>query len=275
MKLRILPDLDQGSPEWLEQRLGIVTASVIGQLVTVGAPGAIEYACPDCDSAASSPCVSRARKVAAPIKSMHDGRLAVAAESRKDAPPVIEVADNETSNGLTARLVAERITGWSEPNFVSDDMWRGIEDEPRARDLYSERYAPVTECGFMLLEDVDWTLGYSPDGLVGDDGLIEVKSRRPKKHLQTILSGQVPGENMAQLQAGLLVSGRSWIDYVSYCGGMPMWVRRVEPDDGWQQAITAAVTAFEQCAASMADSYRRAIDGLPETERVTELDIVI
>jgi hypothetical protein len=272
---RILADLDQGTPEWFEQRCGIVTASVVGRLLTVGAPGALDYACPDCDSAASSPCVSRARKIAAPIKSMHDGRVAVAVERKKDALPVIEVADNQTSEELTALLVAERITGWSEPSFVSDDMMRGIEDEPRARDLYSERYAPVVECGFMKLEGDGWKLGYSPDGLVGDDGLIEVKSRRPRKQLQTILSGQVPVENMAQLQAGLLVSGRSWIDYVSYCGGMPMWVRRVEPDERWQKAITDAVTTFEENAALMVDNYRRAVDGLPETERVTELDIVI
>ena len=63
----------------------------------------------------------------------------------------------------------------------------------------------------MVRTEPGWKLGYSPDGLVGDDGLIEVKSRRAKKQLQTILSGQVPAENMPQLQAGLLVSGRSWI----------------------------------------------------------------
>jgi hypothetical protein len=82
----------------------------------------------------------------------------------------------------------------------------------------------------MVRDDWGFSLGYSPDGLVGDDGLIEVKCRRQKKHLQTILADEVPPENMAQLQCGLLVSGREWIDYVSYCGGMPMYVKRVYPD---------------------------------------------
>jgi hypothetical protein len=120
-------------------------------------------------------------------------------------------------------------------------MLRGIEDEPRAVEVYSEHFAPVTTVGFMVRDDWGFSIGYSPDGLVGDDGLIEVKSRRAKKHLTTILADEVPVENMAQLQCGLLVSGREWIDYVSYCGGMPLYVKRVEPDQRWFDAITAAV----------------------------------
>jgi hypothetical protein len=189
--------------------------------------------------------------------------------------PTVRVASNDTSRGLTAQLVAERITGYTDPTYVSDDMLRGHEDEPRARDLYSEHFAPVTEVGFMVREEKDWKLGYSPDGLVGDDGLIEIKSRRSKKQLQTILEGQVPAENMAQLQAGLLVSGRDWIDYVSYSGGMPLWVKRVGPDQRWFDVITAAVIAFEEAAAEMVAAYESATAGLPMTERVIEMEMVI
>src|SRR5690606_36899576 len=120
----------------------------------------------------------------------------------------IKPAANDTSRALTALLVAERITGWSDPVYVSDDMMRGTLDEPVARDLYSKHYAPVVECGFMVRYEDGWRLGYSPDGLVGDDGLIEVKSRRAKAQLVTILADEVPASNMAQIQAGLLVSGR-------------------------------------------------------------------
>jgi len=103
---------------------------------------------------------------------------------------------------------------------------------------------------------------------VADDGLIEVKSRAPKKHLATILADEVPAENMAQLQCGLLVSGREWCDYLSYCGGMPMWRKRVHPDPAWFGAIIAAATNFEAAVADITDTYREAVAGLPATERI-------
>jgi hypothetical protein len=214
-----LPDLIQGSDEWLEQRRGMVTASVVGQLVT---------------------------------------------------PTTIKPAKNDHSRALTAQLVAERVTGWTDPVYVSDAMLRGTEDEPRAVEVYSDHYAPVTTTGFMVRREPTWTLGYSPDGLVGDDGLIEVKSRASKKQLTTILSGEVPAENMAQLQAGLLVSGRSWCDYVSFCGGMPMYRIRVYPDQRWFDAIVTAVEQFENTAAEMVATYEAAIAGLPMTERAPD-----
>lgn len=216
MTLHILDDIEQGTEQWHDARRGIVTASVVGKLIT---------------------------------------------------PATINVANNDISRALVWQLTAERITGWTEDVYVSADMWRGTMDEPRAVDHYSEHHAPVTRVGFMRLEEPWGTLGYSPDGLVGDDGLIECKSRAPKKHLQTILSNTVPAENMAQIQAGLLVSGRAWCDYVSYCGGMPMWVIRVTPEPRWHDAIILAVEAFEQAAHRMTREYEQAVNGLPTTER--------
>lgn len=186
-----------------------------------------------------------------------------------------KVANNDTSRALTAQLVAERITGWTDPAFVGDDMLRGRDDEPHAVAFYAEHHAPVTTVGFMVRDEAGLRIGYSPDGLVGDDGLIEVKSRRPKVHLRTILDDEVPADCMAQLQCGLLVSGRAWIDYVSFCGGMPLYVKRVEPDPDWRESILDAVAAFEDNAAQMLADYRAATDGLPLTERTTELEMVI
>lgn len=218
-------DLVQGTQAWLDARLGMVTASVVGKLVT--------------------------------------GKT-------------IKPAANDDSRGLTASLVAERITGLIEPVYVSDDMLRGQMDEPIARDLYAEHFAPVRELGFMVRAESTWRLGYSPDGLVGDDGLIEIKSRRQKKQLTTVLADEVPPENMAQLQAGLLVTGREWCDYVSYCGGMNLYRKRVFPDGRWFDAITAAVMRFEETAAEMVARYETAVVGLPKTVRVSyDDDIVI
>ena len=216
MSITTYPTLMQGTDEWFAARRGLVTASVIGKLLTA----------------------------------------------------TLKVANNDTSRGLALTLTAERITGNIDPSFLSADMWRGVEDEPIARDLYAERYAPVEQLGFIVRDFGDYQIGYSPDGLVGDDGLIECKSRLQKIHLQTILNDRVPDENMAQLQCGLLVSGRAWIDYVSYCGGMPLWVKRVTPDLSWQAAILAAVEALEESAADMTARYHAAVEGLPITERV-------
>jgi hypothetical protein len=217
MSLQIFTELEQGTPEWFAARCGIVTASVIGQLVTA-----------------------------------------------KTFKPAV----NDTSRALTYLLAAERITGRVVPTFTNAAMERGNLDEPIARDKYSEHHAPVTEVGFMVRTFTGFQIGYSPDGLVGDDGLIEIKSREPKKHLATILADEVPGENMAQCQAGLLVSGRDWIDYVSFCGGMPLWTRRVEPDPKWHDAILDAVELFENNALDIIANYMEAIDGLPEIEYI-------
>jgi hypothetical protein len=78
---------------------------------------------------------------------------------------------------------------------------------------------------------------------------------------------------MAQLQAGLLVSGRQWIDFLSYCGGMPMWVHRVFPDQRWFDAIVTAVIQFEETAAEMVAAYQSATEGLPATERMVEMEL--
>lgn len=186
--------------------------------------------------------------------------------------PTLKVAANETSRGLTATLVAERITGHVDPGYMSNDMWRGIEDEPFARDAYSTHVGkPVAEVGLMVREVVAGVrIGYSPDGLVGKTGLIECKSRAPKKHVQTVLADAVPAENMAQIQCGLLVSGRKWCDYVSFCGGMRLWVTRVTPDMAWFLAILNAVKAFEQNATEMRATYEKAVKGFPMTERTPD-----
>jgi hypothetical protein len=201
------------------------------------------------------------------------GLVTASVVSRLITPSTLKPASNDESRGLTALLVAERITDWTDPTWLNNDMIRGINDEPLAREKYSEHYAPVTTVGFMVRDDWGFPIGYSPDGLVGDEGLIEVKSRRQKKHLQTILADAAPPENMAQLQAGLLVSGRKWIDYVSYCGGMPMYVKRVLPDRDWHEAIVTAVNSFEEYAAEMESHYLRAVDGLPMTERIDYFDV--
>ena len=221
MSLHVFDDLVQGTDEWLAARCGIVTASVVGQLIT---------------------------------------------------PKTVKPAVNDYSRALTMTLAAERITGHVEPIHMNADMERGTLDEPYARDIYSEHFAPATEVGFMVRDDFGFRIGYSPDGLVGDDGLIEIKSRKQKKQLATILADEVPFENMAQIQTGLLVTGREWLDYVSYCGGMPLYVKRVLPDPKWFVAITESVATFERTVSDMLANYELATVRMPETERINHYE---
>lgn len=178
------------------------------------------------------------------------------------------LAANDTSKSLANTLIAERITGHVEPIPTSRAMERGNLDEPYARAIYAEHYAPVTEVGFIVNAGNGYKIGYSPDGLVGDDGLIEIKSRNQRIQLQTILSDSVPAGNTAQIQCGLLVTGRKWLDYVSYCGGMPLYVKRVYPDQEWFRVILEAVSAFEVTATNTISKYLDAVANRPETERI-------
>lgn len=187
--------------------------------------------------------------------------------------PTVRVADNDTSRRLVAALVAERITGYSEPSFANDDMWRGILHEPFARAAYSQHAGvDVEQVGFCVRTEPTWTLGSSPDGLIGDNGGLEIKCPRAKTHIQTIVANAVPANNMAQVQACLLVTGRAWWDFVSFCGGLPLFTKRVEPDEKWQATIIAACEAFEVSAAALAADYYTAINGLPDTEPVPDFD---
>lgn len=271
MSLHIYENLEQGSEEWLTARRGLLTASVIGQLITTRHLTAIEYACPDCTAAAGEPCLSKAKAGVdpSPIKTLHPGRTGYASARREDSEPILEVADTDASRALTATLVAERILGWSEPAYFTDDMQRGHEAEPIARDLYSEKYAPVTEVGFMVAEFDGHRLGFSPDGLVGENGLIEVKAPRAKTHLRTILNDAVPAHHMAQIQTGLLVSDREWCEFLSFYGGMPMYRKRVLRDEAWSRVIREALRTFETTASAMQARYAAAAEEFPATERLT------
>lgn len=188
----------------------------------------------------------------------------------------LKVADNDKARSHVWELLFQRLTGYVEPHYISDDMLRGQEDEFYARQLYAEHYAPVQEIGFVTNDRWGFTIGYSPDALVGDDGLIECKSRRGKYQVQTIAENEVPDEYVLQLQTGLLVTGREWIDFISYSGGLPMFVKRVEPDPLIQGAIVAAATSFEAKLAEKEREYRATLVNMPkviETERRIEQEI--
>ena len=178
-----------------------------------------------------------------------------------------QVANNDTSRGLIRTLAAERIMGKPADSFSSRMMDRGSALEPFARDLYAEHYAPVDEVGFIRLDTDEYSLGYSPDGLIGHDGLIEIKSPGPKEHLRTILDdAEMPKVYQWQVQVGLFVTGRSWLDFVSYCPGMDLFVNRIWPDPQAHAVIEEAVKKAEYDIRGIIHTYETSGKGRVHTE---------
>ena len=204
--------------------------------------------------------------------------ILTASEMRLILTPTMRTASNDKERAHMFEILGQRITGYTEPHYISDDMLRGHEDEVAARIRYAEHFAPVTECGFVTNDDHGVVIGYSPDGLVGDDGLIECKSRRQKYQIETILADEVPAEYLLQCQTGLLVTGRKWLDFISYCGGLPMFVKRVWPCQEIHRAILDAALAFEQrlaAAQTRYDEWRNRQPVVIHTERTIEQEIMI
>jgi hypothetical protein len=196
----------------------------------------------------------------------------------------LKVADNVKERAHLWELAAQRISGFVEPHYMSDAMLRGKDDEVAARELYSERYAKVQQVGLITNNKFGFKLACSPDGLVGRDGLIEIKSRCQRFQVQTTVENlwndeakTIPEDYILQVQGLLLVSEREWCDFISYCGGLHMLVIRVFPDPVIQDAIVDAASKFEARINEAVRTYFGALKKyaprLTPTER--EMEIIL
>jgi hypothetical protein len=204
--------------------------------------------------------------------------MLTASEFDRILTPTLKIADNPKSRAHLWEMAAQRISGYVEPQYISDAMLRGQEDEITVRDLYSKHYAEVDVCGFVTNDKWGFTLGCSPDGLVGDDGMIEVKSRCQKFQVETIVDGKMPDDFVLQVQGELLVTQRKWCDFISFCGGLPMIVYRVFPDEQVQAAIIDAASKFESRINEVVADYAAILESdamLIPTERTVEEEMVI
>lgn len=180
-----------------------------------------------------------------------------------------KVSESEKAYGFIKQLAAERITGHPEVTYPTRPMQRGTMLEPFARDEYVKITGnTVEEIGFMRLDTDQYRLGFSPDGLVGEDGIIEIKCPSPKEHLRTMLTDKVPSQYVPQVQVGLYVSGREWCDFVSYCPGAAPYVTRMVPVPEWQAVIQEATTRAEIDIRGMVTAYQEAVvrSGLTESD---------
>lgn len=179
-------------------------------------------------------------------------------------PKTFKTANNDKMRAHVFEIAAQRINGPRldeiEGKYQSYEMVRGHEEEELARDLYREHFADVEEVGFITSDNLGYTLGYSPDGIVGADGLIECKSRNPKFQVETLVrwvnEKEIPDDYKAQIHAAMLVSGRKWIDLLSYSNGMHMIPMRVERDPVIEEALIEAATNFEKSVAEVVRTYK-------------------
>ncbi len=240
-------NLIQGSEEWLAARCGLLTASEMDRIITYDRIMADEE---------------------------HANNPKKKVEVRKK--PKNEIEKEKTH---LYELLAQRITSYVEPTYIGDDMLHGLDDELDAKRYYEDNYERVTDMGFITNDKWGFTLGFSPDGLLGEEGILECKGRRQKFQAQTILDGRMPDDYMIQVQTGLLVSERKWCDFISFCGGMHMVTIRVEADEKIQTAILTAAKTFHDKMDIALKEYNERVTGnvmrLIPTERRIEQEITL
>ena len=165
----------------------------------------------------------------------------------------------KTRQKLLYTLAGERLTGQPAESYSNGYMDRGHEQEAEAIETY--RFLTDNDpqpVGFVRNDGLGvGPVGTSPDRLVGDDGLVEVKTKMAHLQIELLLADRVPPEHVVQLQGQLWVTQRAWTDFVSYCPGLPLFVKRVERDDKRIAEIKVGVEEFNQELDQLVDRIQR------------------
>ena len=188
---------------------------------------------------------------------------------------------SESAKSLMDRLVAERISQQHYDTWCSDDMKRGIEQEPSAfeesRVVLAETMGvtlcePVDEWAFFEHPTEDW-IGASPDGvtagqsfvaLLGDKGVSELKCPRLPRHLKAMRTNNLDDEHEDQIEGQLWVTGREWLCFASYnremknIGQSPLWYKIVHVDPAWRENCVPRILEFRDAV----DKYEESITGV-------------
>ena len=147
-----------------------------------------------------------------------------------------------------AQLVCERMTQKVAESYSNSAMAWGTETEPLARAAYEVKTGlTVDQVGFVDHPTISMT-GASPDGLVGESGMIEIKCPNTATHIETLLSGKVPTKHLTQMTWQMCCTGRHWTDFVSYDPRMPenlqLFIKRVEYDPKYASELEQEVIRF-------------------------------
>lgn len=178
----------------------------------------------------------------------HAARCGVASASRFAAiMATIKSGEAAERRNYRTDLVVERLTGRPLDAFTSTAMKQGIEREPLARLAYeAETGRSVHEVGFCRHDEID--AGASPDGLIGENGGLEIKCPERTAHLRYLQQEAEPPEYTWQIQGGLWITGREWWDFVSYNPDFPehlqLIVRRIRRNELAIKSLAVAVVCF-------------------------------
>lgn len=192
--MEIITNIEQGSKEWLDLRLGMITASRMKDVLSNGRGG----------------------------------------------------KPSKTAESYMIELIAEQLSGESKPFFENDAMRWGTETEPQARAMYElESGNDVEEVAFIVKNEF---IGVSPDGLIGDNGMLEIKCPTTTTQIKRALSKSYHADYKAQIQAQLWVAEREWCDFVSFdprldCGPSFL-IERVERDEEFISEMETTVSSF-------------------------------
>jgi hypothetical protein len=149
-----------------------------------------------------------------------------------------------------AQIVSEILSGKANPDeYMSWDMRRGLELEPNARIEYEMKTGlDVQKVGFIPHPTIA-RAGASPDGFVGEDGLLQIKCPKPATHLTWLLEGIVPLEHRPQMYFEMACTGKKWNEFLSYDPGLTgheLFIARLERDDAEIEAIEVEVVKFNR-----------------------------
>lgn len=212
---KIITDIEQGTPAWMEARRGVATASNFDRIITP-----------------------------------KEGEL------------------SRSADDYICELIAQRYYVGEDDSmeaYQTAAMRNGVMLEPHARAWYEfAADVSVSRVGFIISDC--GRFGCSPDGLIGDDGGLEVKCPGGKTHIRYLLDGVLPAKYKPQVHASLAISGRMWWDFVSYCRGLPPLCVRVERD-----SYTDRVCEVMERFAERWTEIERAL-GLPPPERAGDVD---
>lgn len=183
----LIIDCEQNSPEWIEARRGIPTASNFAKILAKG--------------------------------------------------------EGKTRRRYLLDLAAERLTGDIAECFTNEHMERGHAMEDDARQFYAFQFdADPQHVGFIRNDHI--RAGASPDSLLGNDGLLEIKTKLGALQLGVLEDGRLPPEHVAQVQGQLWVSRRAYCDFVSYWPKLPLFVKHVERDEAYIATLVQAIADF-------------------------------
>lgn len=175
-----------------------------------------------------------------------------------DMLATIKTGESASRRNYRAELVAERLSGSPIDSFVSSAMKWGIEQEIFARAAYEMATGKFVDNSGFIDHPAIKMCGASPDGLIEDDGIVEIKCPNTDTHISYLKAGKVPSEYEKQMMWQMAVTGRKWNDFVSFDPRMPvthqLFVRRLYRDDEKIKAMSEEVIKFgkevdEECAA--------------------------